>query len=238
MHFNFNSIRTGAAALGLFATLVVAPLSASAAPLPPSTPSNATPAARTAWYNQWMSWIGTSIAENSGYWQPILRGRFAYTPGLKLLPTMGMNTACGVVYASDGAEYCRRDMTIYVSVDYLEQREQMYGRGTAQRTLAHEFGHHIQNLQGLPFQGMYTELQADCLAGAALASMSNAEHLNLDQLVPTLLAATNSVGDPSIYDRDHGTGYERMNALADGWTDLSRCNLTDPSGYYYPTFSF
>jgi hypothetical protein len=29
-----------------------------------------------------------------------------------------------------------------------------------------------------------------------------------------------------------------MNALADGWTDLSRCNLTDPSGYYYPTFSF
>ncbi len=227
-------VALGVAALG--ATML--PLSASAAPLPPAAPANTTAAARTSWINQWTTWAKTSVAENTGYWQPIMGSKYTYNPGLQFLSTSGRSTACGWAYASDGAEYCALDQTIYVSTDYLEQREQAYGRGTAQRTVAHEFGHHVQHLQGLPNWGMYSELQADCLAGASLASMSTAQKLDLQALVPRLLNATNSVGDRSIYDRDHGTGYERVNALADGWTDLSRCHLTDPSGYYYPTFSF
>jgi predicted metalloprotease len=226
--------RLGIVVLSLSATLIGGS-SASAATLPPAAPGARTSSAISAWNAQWQTWAQTTIAENTGYWKPIMGAKFS-PPRLKFVqstptPTVG----CGSVSTSNTqAMYCFGDSTIYVNAQFLEEQEAAYGQHAAQLILDHEFGHHIQHLQHLPWRGMDTELQADCLAGAALTSQSTAEKLDFDSLVPTLVNTTEGAGDPSVDTQSHGTSYERVSALAGGWNDLSSCRLTDPSGLYYP----
>jgi predicted metalloprotease len=229
-----RALRVVLPALALGATLI--PLSASAAPLPPNAlPVGTTPAARTTWFNQWQSWTDTTLAENTGYWKPIMGSKFNQ-PGLHFLhPNEPIQTACGSKTEQASALYCPLDRTIYVSMSFVEQQNKSYGQYATQLILAHEYGHHIQALQGLPDRGMYTELQADCLGGAAMVSMGYAEKLDGPSLAASMMGASAAAGDPSVYDRDHGTSYERTQAVIDGWSGLAHCNLTDPSGYYYPT---
>lgn len=215
------------AALGLAASLTAAAVSAaSAAPLP----------ATTAPASQWTTWAQTTVAENTGYWKPIMGVKF-YPPGLKFLGSTPIQSACGPVSANDKAMYCPRDSSIYVSTQFLAAQERSYGAHAAQLILDHEFGHHIQNLQGLPWRGMYSELQADCLAGAAITSQWSAEKVDAPSTFATIANTSSHAGDPNRSDYDHGTGYERVSALIDGWNDLGHCSLTEPNAYYYPNLA-
>jgi predicted metalloprotease len=79
-------------------------------------------------------------------------------------------TACGV---SDGTayEYCGGDQTIYVGQDLLWAFYRQAGDAAPALALAHEWGHHIQVMLGVPFartsaQSVNFENQADCFAGA------------------------------------------------------------------------
>ena len=224
-------IAAGGAALVL---ALIGVTSASAAILPPEYPRSTAGSDRTNWQNSWQEWAQTTLAENAGYWKPIMGARF-HAPRLVFLsPVKTVQTGCGSVEATVGAMYCFNDQTIYVSTDFLARQETAYGAHAAQLILAHEYGHHIQNLQRLPGRGMLTELQADCLAGAAMSSASVAEKLDFNTLVPTLFNTTDAAGDPTATSYDHGTSSERLDALAEGWNDLSSCRLTDPSGLYFP----
>lgn len=218
------------------AALVVFQGTVSAAPLPTlASPASQTPAAQTAWFNQWQTWVKTTIAENNGYWKPIMGAKFSQ-PGLKLVGATPIQTPCGPESLADTrAAYCPGDHTIYVNPEFLEKQENTYGTGAAKLILDHEFGHHIQEVQGLPWRGMFSELQADCLAGAALQSQSTAEKLDFNKLVSVLLKTTDAAGDPNSTTNSHGTGDERVSALINGWNNLSTCQLTDTSGFYYPS---
>jgi predicted metalloprotease len=204
--------------------------SASAASLPP--PYNVKTTTRTQWNQEWTTWAETTLAENAGYWKPILGRRFS-PPRIRFLQSEPINTGCGPVDRSASAMYCFYDETIYVDVFFLQAEEATFGGHAAQLILDHEYGHHIQNLQGLGSTGMQTELQADCLAGAAMASQSTAEQLDPHSLAMTLVSTTEAAGDPSIWTESHGTPYERVSAVVDGFTDLSHCQLTS-DGRYYP----
>jgi predicted metalloprotease len=223
--------RSGRAALGALAlcgTLLGAS-PASAASLPP--PFNSKTSV-TAWNQEWSTWAATTLAENAGYWKPILGPKF-HPPRIRFLHDTSIDSGCGPVDTSDAAMYCPFDETIYVDAVFLQHQEAAYGAHAAQLIVDHEYGHHIQNLQGLEWMGMQTELQADCLAGAAIASQSTAEELDVNSLGRTLLNTTEAAGDASLLDESHGTSYERVTALADGIVDLSRCQLTG-DGHYYP----
>jgi predicted metalloprotease len=184
------------------------------------------------WNQEWSAWAATTLAENAGYWKPILGPKFR-PPRIRFLQEKAIDTACGSLDTSESAMYCPLDETIYVDALFLQQQEQTFGAHAAQLIVDHEYGHHIQNLQGLDWMGMQSELQADCLAGAAIASQSTAEELDLSSLGRTLVTTTEAAGDPSLLDDSHGTPYERVMAVADGITDLSRCDLTG-DGHYYP----
>jgi predicted metalloprotease len=232
-----GALRVGLAGAALGATLI--PLNASAATLPPLQIDP--PPARFL-VNPFLDWREQTLAENAGYWQPIMGTKFRQA-GMQMTtafpgsPRYDFDTACGKKDVRVGAMYCGEDQTIYVDIVFLERQNANFGKYTSQLILAHEYGHHIQRLQGLPDRGMMTELQADCPAGASLLSMGFAEKLDGPALAGAMVSASNAAGDPSAYNRDHGTGHERIAALIDGWSDLGHCNLTDPSGYYYPTFA-
>ncbi len=90
---------------------------------------------------------------------------------------------------------------------------------------AHEFGHAIQNRLRIFEQNpptIYTESQADCAAGAFLATVlsGKAPHFRATSAqLDTVLLGYLNVRDPpptSTRDIDHGNGFDRLNAVADG----------------------
>jgi len=98
--------------------------------------------------------------------------------------------------------------------------------------IAHEVGHHVQNQLGL-LEGngsnqasIATELQADCLAGAWLASLQGQDILEEGEIREALDAAS-TVGDDNIQKQTqgqvqpeswtHGSSAQRMSAFQDGY---------------------
>jgi len=94
--------------------------------------------------------------------------------------TGSVSTACGNATSAVGPFYCPGDSTVYLDLGFFEQMVSDYGASGAalaqEYVVAHEWGHHIQNLRGVfrdhntqergeQGAGVRSELQADCYAG-------------------------------------------------------------------------
>ena len=94
--------------------------------------------------------------------------------------TGSVSTACGNATSAVGPFYCPGDSTVYLDLGFFEQMVSDYGASGAalaqEYVVAHEWGHHIQNIQGVfrahdtresgeQGAGVRSELQADCYAG-------------------------------------------------------------------------
>ncbi|HEX4224097.1 MAG TPA: neutral zinc metallopeptidase, partial [Pseudonocardiaceae bacterium] len=106
-----------------------------------------------------------------------------YQPARLVLFSSAVNTACGAESAKVGPFYCPADRTVYLDTSFFDEMQQRYGVGgdfAQAYVVAHELGHHIQNLTGVAAQvsalrqrfpadsnslSVLTELQADCYAG-------------------------------------------------------------------------
>ncbi len=112
------------------------------------------------------------------YWQTALPG---YRQAKTQFFTGGVNTACGGATSAVGPFYCPADRTIYIDLGFYDQLRQQFGATggpfAESYVIAHEYGHHVQNITGV-FEkrnsGKQTgptgtsvrmELQADCFAG-------------------------------------------------------------------------
>ncbi|MEM9086304.1 MAG: neutral zinc metallopeptidase [Pseudomonadota bacterium] len=159
---------------------------------------------------------------------------------------------CGGATSAVGPFYCPADFGIYIDVTFFDQLAQMSGtRGDFARlyVMAHEYGHHVQNLTGLASQvrqaqqrnpqaanqlNVAMELHADCLAGVWAGL--NSSLLDQGDLEEGLRAAS-SVGDDTIArsagrqirteNFTHGTSQQRMTALRRGLqsSDPGECNV-------------
>jgi predicted metalloprotease len=122
-------------------------------------------------------------------------------------------TGCGPASSQTGPFYCPADQLVYIDLDFLDQLQSQFGAqgdfATAYIT-AHEYGHHIQDLEGVSQQvsdlsqrqpsranelSIRLELQADCLAGVWGASVK--DQLDPGDLEEGLHAAA-AVGDDRI----------------------------------------
>jgi len=122
-------------------------------------------------------------------------------------------SACGAASAAAGPFYCPGDQKVYIDLDFFGQLAHDFGApGEFARAyvLAHEVGHHVQNLLGLAGAGaqpgahgssVAIELQADCLAGVwAMHDQRVIEPGEVQQA----LAAAAAVGDDTLQRRTQG----------------------------------
>jgi len=154
------------------------------------------------------------------------------------LPTMKVfrgqtHTACGTGNASMGPFYCPSDRTIYIDLSFYDELSRTFrspGDFAQAYVIAHEVGHHVQNLlgasgkvaamRGRPDYNEYSvrlELQADYYAGVwANHSKQYLEHGDIEEA----MRAANAIGDDAIQQRQqgrvlphsftHGTSKQRM----------------------------
>lgn len=148
---------------------------------------------------------------------------------------------CGSASSASGPFYCPADMGIYIDTGFYDQLARMAGTGgdfARLYVIAHEYGHHIQNLTGLAAQvrsaqqqnpretnglQVLMELQADCYAGVWAGK--NRDLIERGDLEEGLRAAS-SIGDDTLQRNagqrinpegfTHGTSAQRMDALRAG----------------------
>ena len=102
--------------------------------------------------------------------------------------TDSVSTACGNATSAVGPFYCPGDSTVYLDLGFFNDMVSQYGASDSvlaqEYVVAHEWGHHIQNLQGVfrahdtretgaQGAGVRSELQSDCYAGVWMHWASN-----------------------------------------------------------------
>jgi predicted metalloprotease len=159
------------------------------------------------------------IGSAEDVWSPLLRQRgINFSPATFTPYDRATSTGCGTGQSSAGPFYCPGDAHIYLDLSFFNELDQRFGApGQFARAyvIAHEYGHHIQNLLGAmdrrggPSRGadsdsVRTELQADCYAGvwAYHANQQFAILQNGD--VEGALRAASSVGDDTLQKENQG----------------------------------
>ncbi|MBS0612410.1 MAG: neutral zinc metallopeptidase [Proteobacteria bacterium] len=147
-----------------------------------------------------------------------------YEPPKLFLFSGSVSSACGMASSAAGPFYCPGDRKVYIDLSFYRQLATEFGApGDFARAyvIAHEVGHHVQNLLGISeraeqaqqaagrVQGNHVsvelELQADCLAGV-WAVQANAAHKILEPGdLESGLQAASSVGDDTLQRRMQGT---------------------------------
>ncbi|EGV34743.1 neutral zinc metallopeptidase [Neisseria weaveri] len=145
-----------------------------------------------------------------------------YTPPKLALYTAGTQTACGMGQAAMGPFYCPIDQKIYLDLSFYEDmRKKLGASGDAAfgYVIAHEVGHHVQNLLGILPQvqqaqqesnktranalSVKLELQADCFAGI-WGNYAVANNIFEQGDIEEAFAAAEAVGDDRLQHQHQG----------------------------------
>jgi predicted metalloprotease len=142
-------------------------------------------------------------------------------------------SACGTASAAVGPFYCPLDHKVYIDLTFYDQLRERFGApgDFAQAyVIAHEVGHHVQNISGRLGGGevhqIETELQADCLAGAWAQDAERRQLLEVGDIDEALNAAA-QIGDDTIQRKTrgrvqpetwtHGSAAQRSGAFKKGY---------------------
>jgi predicted metalloprotease len=169
-----------------------------------------------------------------------------YVPPKLVLFDGGVNSACGMTSSAVGPFYCPADRKVYLDLSFFDEMARRFGApgDFAQAyVIAHEVGHHVQNLLGISDKisraqesarsegeanalSVRLELQADCLAGVWAARANRDSKLLEPGDIEEGLNAAAAIGDDRLQRRSagviqpesftHGSSKQRVNALHTG----------------------
>tara|TARA_R110000796_G_scaffold126693_2_gene241592 strand:- start:14656 stop:15498 length:843 start_codon:yes stop_codon:yes gene_type:complete len=199
--------------------------------------------------------VGVVLADTEDTWNAIFAasGQRYQEPRLVLFSNR-VASACGTASSAVGPFYCPGDNQVYLDLVFFRDLKQQLGApgDFAQAyVIAHEVGHHVQNLMGIsqkvraagagknPRQvndlSVRQELQADCFAGVWGHNANNQQLLDEGDLQEALTAAA-AIGDDRLQHRagqdvvpdsfTHGTSEQRMTWFKRGFDsgDVSQCD--------------
>ena len=202
--------------------------------------------------------VGVVMADTEAVWGEIFaREGQQYREPTLVLFTGATRSACGMGQAAMGPFYCPADQKAYIDLSFYEQMHRQLGApgDFAQAyVIAHEVGHHVQNLLGVSGEvrrmqqsvgevegnrlSVKLELQADCFAGVwanrADAAFNFIEPGDIDEA----LNAASAIGDDRLQSRSgtvvpesftHGTSAQRQRWFRTGLStgDPNACNTFD-----------
>lgn len=169
--------------------------------------------------------VSAVLGSTEETWGTIFRssGQSYREPALVLF-SGATSTACGTGQSAMGPFYCPGDQTVYIDLSFyddLRSRFQAPGDFAQAYVIAHEVGHHIQNLLGTmgevhqlrSSQGeveanamsVRLELQADCYAGLWAHHAESAKPLLQSGDVEEALGAASAIGDDRLQRQTQGT---------------------------------
>jgi predicted metalloprotease len=183
-------------------------------------------------------------------WGKILpqQARVRYSPPTLVLYSGQINSACGFTSSAVGPFYCPGDQKLYLDFAFFDELRQEFrapGDFAQAYVIAHEVGHHVQNLVGTMHKmersgggnrlSVALELQADCYAGI-WANYAQKQGVVETGDAEEALRAASAVGDDTIQKRTqgyvvpdsftHGSSQQRMQWFSRGMQsgDMRQCD--------------
>ncbi len=200
--------------------------------------------------------VSVVLADTEDTWNELFRGfNSQYQEPRLVLFSGAVDSACGFAQSAMGPFYCPRDQKVYIDLSFY--RDLKYKLGApgdfAQAyVIAHEVGHHVQNLLGISEQvynarrrlseaegnklSVMQELQADCLAGVWTSNADKARDILEEGDIEEGLNAASSIGDDRLQKQSrgyvtpdsftHGSSEQRVRWFKIGLQsgDINSCN--------------
>lgn len=213
--------------------------------------------------DQEAAFVKVVLADTEDVWSKIFSdmGR-TYTDPTLVLFSGSTTSACGNASAATGPFYCPEDQDVYIDLSFAQQLSDQFG-ATGQFAMAyvvaHEVGHHVQDLLGLTAKmaqlqqqltqteynkySVRLELQADFYAGIWAHYDQKMKNVINSEDIKEALDAANAIGDDRLQQEyqgtvtpdsfTHGTSAERMYWFKKGYDtgDMSQGNTFAAGAY-------
>jgi predicted metalloprotease len=217
----------------------------------PSTSTQSRPLPQ-AGQDELADFVGVVVNDTESFWGDVFRQNGStYAEPSVVLFTGLTESACGTAQSSTGPFYCPLDQKVYIDLSFYDDLRERFGAAgdfAQAYVIAHEVGHHVQQLTGvLPDfnqrrasmsqdeQNAYSvrvELQADCYAGVWANYIGRQNWLEAGDIDEAMNAA-NSIGDDRLTGGrvpntafTHGTSEQRMRWFQRGFSsgNVGQCD--------------
>jgi predicted metalloprotease len=237
-----GQVAVGGGIIGVIALVLNFLLGGDVSQLPQQLPNQNTPvsAEEQAADDQRAKFVKVVLAETEDVWNTLFQqeGKNYVEPTLTLF-SGATQSACGSASAATGPFYCPGDQKVYIDLSFYQDLQNRFaapGDFAMAYVIAHEVGHHVQNLLGISdkvhqmrqqlSEGDYNkysvmlELQADFLAGVWAHHTQKMKNILEEGDIEEALTAANAIGDDRLQKESqgyvvpesftHGTSQQRM----------------------------